>query len=155
MAVDKQNAVAHRLARVLDDARQRYRCFRQRPLIWILLMPALPFHYYFMFLLNTEYAALEVLSQGSSDAASLGSKRTGVVMSLLIKARRWQFFVSGWDIADEKFAHSVERYYRFVLAFLIVLMVAIEAFVSILVWALLIQWVGTQISVARIQVGGS
>ncbi|PMB21169.1 hypothetical protein CEN46_14980, partial [Fischerella thermalis CCMEE 5318] len=99
MAVDKQNAVAHRLARVLDDARQRYRRFRQRLLIWILLMPALPLHYYFMFFLNTEYAALEALSQ-DSDAASLGSKRTGVVMSLLIKARRWQFFVSGWDIAD-------------------------------------------------------
>jgi hypothetical protein len=65
MAVAKTNLVAQWLASVVADARQRYRRFRRRLPVWIVLMPALPFHYYFIFLLNTDHMALEALSQDS------------------------------------------------------------------------------------------
>lgn len=140
MAVAKTNLVAQRLASVASDARQRYCRFRRRLPVWIVLMPALPFHYYFIFLLNTEHMALEALSQ-DSESLPKGSKLTRFVVSLIIKAKRWQFFASGWDIADEEFAYSIERYYRSVYAVLIALMIVIEFAISFIAWGIFIQWV--------------
>jgi len=140
MAVAKTNLVAQRLASLVANARQRYRRFRQRLPVWIVLMPTLPFHYYFIFLLNTEHMALEALSQ-DSESPPKSSKLTRFIVSLLIKAKRWQFFASGWEIADEEFAHSIERYYRSVYAVLIVLMIVVEFAVSFVAWGIFIQWV--------------